>query len=256
MSSFVLYSRASSVTGPKVANYLGIPSGTEIPRRHRRCDHLIRWGNSYESSRGAQNILNSGNAISNAVDKLSSLRTLSQAGVPVPYFNESPTDLDSDIIIGRETEHSGGTDISFYEGRRHVSSRDHDYFLEYIEAGKEFRVHVVNGDIIKVSQKVYRGDGPEPQDPIIRNFDNGYRFIRPQSRPAGLVQAVAAVQALELDFGAVDILFDQRENPYVLEVNTAPSADPPTLEAYGQEFLSWADISNPPGLDNVEYDDE
>jgi len=51
------------------------------------------------------------------------------------------------------------------------------------------------------------------------------------------VVALAAVSALGLDFGAVDIIYNEHENQYyVLEVNTAPGLEGTTVEKYAEAF--------------------
>lgn len=252
----ILYANVTSVTGPKIADYLGVSGSTDAP--HGREDNIIRWGNSYTSARG-RNTLNSASAISNNVDKLGSLRQMENAGVPVPEFSQDASDMDysgNSVVLGRGAEHAGGTDIEIFNSRRDARRSNCDFCVQYIRSQSEFRVHVVDGNIIKVSQKVYRGDSSEPNHPKIRNYDNDYHFLNPRERPSGLFQGVAAVEAMNLDFGAVDMIFDQSNRPYVLEVNTAPSCDPPTLEEYGDAFAEWAGIDSYPGLDNVEYEDE
>jgi D-alanine-D-alanine ligase-like ATP-grasp enzyme len=45
--------------------------------------------------------------------------------------------------------------------------------------------------------------------------------------------AIQAINALSLDFGAVDIIYNQHENKYyVLEINTAPALAGTTLDSY------------------------
>lgn len=256
MTSYVLYANVTSVTGPKIANYLGIDGGTEAPRG--RVDNLIRWGNSYSSCR-ASRTLNAANAISTNVDKYQSLQRMENAGVPVPEFSRRPHNLDftgRSMVLGRGSEHMGGNDIQVFRNQDEAAQANADFYVQYIQAQSEFRVHALDGEIIKTSQKIFRGEGTEPGHPRIRNYEEGYRFLNPRTRPSGLFQGVAAVEALDLDFGAVDMIFDQSNRPYVLEVNTAPSCDPPTLQDYGDAFAEWAGIENYPGLDNVEYEDD
>ena len=50
-------------------------------------------------------------------------------------------------------------------------------------------------------------------------------------------QSIAAVQHVGLDFGAVDIIYNQREDSsYVLEINTAPGLMGTTGERYAEAF--------------------
>lgn len=252
---FLLYSRVSSVTGPKIADFLGIPSGRSAPEE--RLDHLIRWGSSSSVRYRPDNVVNQRSAISNNVDKFGSLRRMDDAGVPVPNFSRSPRDIGYPAF-GRGSSHEGGTDIVVVENDLQARQSGSDYFTEYIQSQSEFRVHVVDGTIEKLSEKIAREVSEEDgRHPVIRNYDNGWRFLRPQSgRPAGVVQAIAAVRAMELDFGAVDMIFDEENNPYVLEVNTAPSADPPTIQTYGEALADMTNLDDYPGMDNVDTEDD
>ncbi len=73
---------------------------------------------------------------------------------------------------------------------------------------------------------------------IIRSHDNGWVLCKNNitSRPEVIDVALAAVEALELDFAAVDILWSDEHGPTVLECNTAPGMDGSTVTAYANEF--------------------
>ncbi|MNL18562.1 hypothetical protein D3C87_1397120 [compost metagenome] len=77
----------------------------------------------------------------------------------------------------------------------------------------------------------------------IRNHGNGFIFARNEdgiTPPDVLVQAVNAVKALGLDFGAVDVIFnDKEQKAYVLEVNTAPGLAGETLQGYVKRFAQY-----------------
>ena len=79
-------------------------------------------------------------------------------------------------------------------------------------------------------------------DGYVRNLANGWVFCRDNVvEPDGLRDAaVSACAALGLDFGAVDIIWNERENKcYVLEVNTAPGLQGTTLENYANAIAAW-----------------
>lgn len=77
-------------------------------------------------------------------------------------------------------------------------------------------------------------------NPYIQNYSQGFRFRSPRYNPnqERLDAAVKAVEALGLDFGAVDLLIGEDRQTYVLEVNTAPSCSPLTARAYVDKFAA------------------
>lgn len=115
----------------------------------------------------------------------------------------------------------------------------HDFFTKFIPNEREYRIHVVRGQVIRVQRKYL--DFPDDQTvPEIKNFGQGYRFRTPRlelnrSRTQAAVNAVAA---LGLDFGGVDMIVDRGGQEYVLEVNTAPKCSPLTVEKYVAAFRS------------------
>ena len=74
----------------------------------------------------------------------------------------------------------------------------------------------------------------------IRSHDNGWVFCRRHVAPPTdvLTQAVSAVSVLGLDFGAVDVGWNERnQEATVYEVNTAPGLEGTTLEVYKDKIL-------------------
>lgn len=101
-------------------------------------------------------------------------------------------------------------------------------------------MHVLGGVAAVVQQKRRRnGILQDTDQSLIRNYDNGWVFatqnvVYSSSTIEDSVkqQAIAAVQALGLDFGAVDICVNlEGSKAYVLEVNTAPGLSSPTVLA-------------------------
>lgn len=114
-------------------------------------------------------------------------------------------------------------------------------YTKYIEKEAEFRVHAAGDKAIHVQMKL-RKHGVEPKE--VWNHDNGYVFT---SQLSGRVddsvlsavqqEGIKAVDAVGLDFGAVDIAW-ANGRPYVLEVNSAPGIEEPTLSKYVNYFKS------------------
>lgn len=95
------------------------------------------------------------------------------------------------------------------------------WFSQYVPISREYRAWVFRDHVLDVYEKQmarparYRGIG--------RNFGNGFEFVHRTSYPSEVArQAALAIEALEYDFAAVDLLEGKDGQIYVLEANAAP----------------------------------
>lgn len=187
--------------------------------------------------------LNSADAIHNATNKRRMRELFREYDVPAPKLytmHEAHALAKQGVtLIGRPDKHRQGrgfwkvnSNSSFMKamnGTRQKAAATH--FMEYIDIEREFRVHIVNGKSIKISQKS-----------IVGNHRNGARFEYPHDfnhKKTLRRAAIQAVEALGLDFGAVDIMWANGQ-PYVAEVNTAPcltDRNSDTLDRYVRAFM-------------------
>lgn len=99
----------------------------------------------------------------------------------------------------------------------------------------EYRVHVFRGRVIDYRKKSRRVEDPAtPEQSDVRTLGNGWIFRADNLRRLERIEnlALAAINALGLDFGAVDIIMDEEGDVRVVEVNTAVSMEEQTLENY------------------------
>lgn len=198
--------------------------------------------------------LNRPEAVNIAANKLLAFRAFSNTGVPTVDWTEDPevaaqwqgqlfTVVQRQILNG----HSG-EGIRIVEPNEPLSQAP--LYTKYKKKKHEFRVHVFNGRVIDIQQKrIQIVEGLPQQAPDmamhvqphhkVRNHQNGWVYCRDGldlniERTGQIGQiAIRAVTALGLDFGAVDIIFNEREgNFYVLEVNTAVGLQGTTAEKY------------------------
>ena len=221
----LMYNRRGRATGEKIAMALQLPDNI-----------LIRWGTSLNPERDEEfeRVINSSESIQNATDKLHSLVVMSEAGLNVPAWSEDPMELVEEYgypILGRKLRHARGSDIQFCLQKRDFR-RPRDFYTAYIPTNREYRVHVVGSEAVRVQAKYL--DFPEQKKAWIRNYESGYRFRNPRLRMhrRRLQAAISAVSVLGLDFGAVDLIVGDDNETYILEVNTAPSCSPLTGAAY------------------------
>jgi hypothetical protein len=180
-------------------------------------------------------------------DKFLELQTLQNAGVPVPLFSEVVDRVDFPYLA-RKRQHTRGQDIVpiLGPGQLHDWARtNRDFFVRYTPFTREFRVWVYRRRTLAIYEKVLRY--PERVSTIGAHFENGFAFIfRGEPMPEFGGIAANAVHALELDFGAVDVL-DTPDGPVVLEVNTAPGVEGLRhgITKLATKIMKWAELDYP-----------
>ena len=159
-------------------------------------------------------------------NKYDQMVRMREAGVRVPPTYLAADSPDKFPLLGRKFKHRGGTDIKVVLQPEELpwrSASGSDFFVEFIPIETEYRVWVYRGSHMGTYQKVQKH--PEQFKRIGRNFKNGFAFdiVKRGDLPTEAIGlASRSVEALGLDFGAVDILRGKDGLDYVLEVNTAP----------------------------------
>lgn len=203
---------------------------------------VINWGNSQVNLRGHRiKVLNKPEAIAIASNKLSTFRTLQMYGVPTVEWTTDRVKasdwLDENTIVyaRHKLSSSSGDGIEIVKFEDNIPYAP--LYTKGFNKSHEYRVHIANGRVIDFTKKKHRS-GVET-NPLIKNMANGWVFCRDGVALPGAVRAasLAAVQAIGLDFGAVDILYREREDvARILEINTAPGLEGTTLEKYKEEL--------------------
>lgn len=243
MSAFILYHPKSGPTGRQLRDALGILGGTRV---RGNPEAIIRWGSQREPERGG---INSPQALSLASDKLRALVALRNAGLTVPDFIALTPGWErfGDYTwLARRKHGYGGTDIVALgpDSSADVVPHDSEFLSRYIPNTREYRIHVFADAVIRIQGKYL--DFPEQHtNPYIQNYAQGFRFRTPDKRLNNdrTEAAVAAVSALGLVFGAVDLLIGEDRRAYVLEVNTAPKLAPLTCSQYTAAIRDYLGIN-------------
>lgn len=177
-----------------------------------------------------------------AQNKLSAFNAFQDAGLStVPWTTDKNVALTWDLIVLRSTltGHSGqGITLHDKNDGGGEFLQDAPLYTQYVKKTYECRVHVFNGKVIDAQVKRKVRDA-EAVDTKIRNIHTGWVYCREDfvldERAKEL--AVAACAATSLDFGAVDIIYNQHHDKfYLLEVNTAPGLTGTTLINYISEI--------------------
>jgi glutathione synthase/RimK-type ligase-like ATP-grasp enzyme len=221
----------ASNSAKELSRYLGVKrllsnGSSRFIGKHR--DVVINWGNG----KGNVGIARQINKLSNvqlASNKLSTFIALDRAGVSIPWFSTNKSEAEDSLytIISR-------TNLYGHSGDGIVAGVvNAPLYVEYINKVAEYRAIVVGNEVVDFKQKKKKRE--VAHHPTVWNLSGGYIMAREGiAKPDGIdVLAIVAVQALGLDFGAVDIIADGDGVLYVLEVNTAFGLEGTTIQLVG-----------------------
>lgn len=201
---------------------------------------IINWGSGDAPNwdvESARRILNHPYYVRGASNKLTAFRALEAAGVSIPPFTterrEALNMMEEGLVVAR-------TKLQGHSGEGIVICDDEivnaPLYVKYMKKKHEYRVHVFGGAVIDIQQKRKKREvDNDDVDYKVRNHANGWVYCRDNLEYSDsiLSDATSAVAALGLDFGAVDIIWNEHHGrSYVLEVNTAPGLEGSTLGKY------------------------
>lgn len=219
----ICYSRCSEPSARKIAGEL---KDVQLERKsHGWAD--VNWGRADTNATLNTNIRTSTN-------KRRMRELFREHGVPMPeLIRPAEGYWGVPVLVGRPDQHTGGRGFwlcrNLEDVRRALRGtrrkRAATHFMEYIDAPREYRVHIFLGKSIRISEKSQKG--------------NGYVTIKPQHSVKHVRKAAKqAVAALGLDFGAVDILASDTDC-WVTEVNAAPGVGGSMPALYAETFKKW-----------------
>jgi hypothetical protein len=218
-------------------------------------DAIICWGTHLPELDGLK-VLNS---MDKRLDKYDQAVKLGQSGVStVRVFdpknvNDIPTFIKAGYLF-RSKSHVGGSDLLGLERNPQLG-----FFTEKVDFAEEVRIHSFAERSIRAGKKIPR-DGftavTKAVDwrpnagllhPWVRSYDGGWKISYDGFKSTDAMRAIAhaAVKALGLTFGAVDIGITKDNRLVVLEVNTAPGIEGGTLHSYVRAINRWLGVEKP-----------
>jgi len=213
-------------------------------RKHGDFTHIINWGSTEEKFNGTY--INPPAKVQDACDKIATFKALDAANVPTLTWTDSQEaaqvwwDAGKVVVVRKLLRASGGRGIVLAGRKRDVPLVHAPLYTKYMKKADEYRVHCVRGEIIDIQMKRKRQETNNDEvDYQIRNYHNGWVFCRGGVAAPDCVRvaALAAVTALGLDFGGVDVGYNKHAGTAcVYEVNTAPGIEGTTLHNYFTAF--------------------
>lgn len=223
----------------------------------RSGDVLINWGNTHGDS--ASGLLNPKESIRQASNKLLFFQKMKEANPDdIPEFwTERQAIPDGAFPIVCRTVLAGHSGDGIVMADSRDSLVPASLYVKYIKKQDEYRIHVGRRRVwyppsdheyegtwrdeaaVIAQQRKAKRNGFENPNWQIRNHQNGFVYVRQDvSPPPAVVEAAKrALLATDLDFGAVDVIWNAKENrAYVLEINTAPGLEGQTVTDYANFF--------------------
>lgn len=205
---------------------------------------VINWGSSNLPDEVLKcKIINDPSKVAICSDKLKFFETLQGTQVSVVPWTTDKNEVRSWIDSGYEVfartllkSHSGNGIIILDSESEIV---DAPLYTMYIKKESEWRLHYIGGQLAFIQRKVKDPNIEQPKDWRIRAHQNGFIYQQNnESIPEKVIeQGNLAYKTIGLDFGAIDIIYNKRnDKAYILEINTAPGLENTTVNIYAQHL--------------------
>ena len=202
--------------------------------KHKPNHLCINWG-----ATNPPDYVNLNKQTADASNKLTAFQILGKKGLPIPQWTDNQEEAKGwlpEAVLARTilNGHSGKGIINF------TGTEPAPLYVKYIKKKHEYRIHATKNAVLDIQQKKRKlGEEANYQ---IRNLKNGWIYARDninQPKQEALDIAIKAINALNLDFGAVDIIYNEKQDKYyILEVNTAPGLENTTVTKYKDFFAN------------------
>jgi len=245
---YLLGSKAGIYTARKLAQMLDLKFHTNAYNIKPNSDILIRYGNAQYSDKISKDTnINSRNSII----KMSAKHHLSKFLArdpdllsPIYYPHDYDTRLPINLtfpVLARKRTHRAGNDIVYCENYCDIPE-DVEFLVDFYPTSREYRVHVFNGEVIKIFRKY--PINKETAHPYIRSSSFGWQYKKSkinQILEADLLvdTAIKVAKLVDAVFCGIDIAWSNKRNMgrwIIWEVNSAPALNGPSLQYYVSLF--------------------
>ncbi len=231
--------------------------------------YLFRWGCTSSVSElglaAPTHTVNSAESIQWCSNKKVGRLEMQAAGVPVPqtWGTAEQASVFAGRVVLRPAQHAQGRNLftytlteqdrapgdGYYDLLNKARQLGQHYVSVLIDKVAEYRVFVAQNRVVWVAQKA-----PGNPDQVAWNVAQGGRFdnTRWGDWPKRVIQAaLAAAKVSGTDFCGVDVMVDAEGNPYVLEVNSAPSQTSPYRQQCVAKVFDYIIANGKAALEDV-----
>lgn len=249
----VLPYKTESASAKVVSDILGVKRMLVVGSKLKDSEEttIVNWGNSTTDLSGLPSVkvINKQEGIRKASNKRDFFRAIqdhnevSDSPISIPDWTEDSAvakewyESGHDVVCRHTLQGHSGEGIEVVKFREEVEAEhavpEAPLYTKYVKKRDEYRVHVVAKEAIFVQRKGRErdDDGSADINYQIRNHANGFIFLTQDLNPHKTVisESIKAVNALGLDFGAVDVIWNERRKAAtVIEVNTACGLQSPS----------------------------
>lgn len=211
--------------------------------RPRAGDVVVNWGAGDPPQFGPATTLNAD--VTDAQCKLATFKALAGAEIRTPALTEdkdAAAELGFPVVCRTKLRGHSGDGIVIANKQDELVAAP--LYTKYIKKKDEYRVHVLRDGAFFVQRKARKLDNDKPNWQV-RNLAGGFVFAEVEQAdvPADVLElSVRSIAALGLDFGGVDVMWNEKERKaYVLEINTACGLEERTANRYAEAIRNLAD---------------
>ena len=235
MDNYLLYNKGSSASARALAKLLGIKASSKLLVN----PPIIRYGNS-DNPLSIDTQVNSPESIKLCSNSIQFSQFCQEKGFTSPIYTPltQVDEIETFPCLIRKKYHRSGLDIHIinsieeYESFVHEHGRRGFYHVPFIKTEYEIRVHVINGEVVRLFRKVHADE----ENNFIRSASFGWGYSLRSTRYSKAKElAVSLATALDIYFVALDMAWNKSEKEYCIwEANSGPGLNTETLNIYAQ----------------------
>lgn len=244
--NYLLYNKRSYITARMLATQLGLKATRSVDRIKKAGKApVIRYGNSSGFFGDRDTKINSPSVINMCANSRKFSLWCREHNYYSPFYKKfDPYNIPEYPFLLRRLHHMRGKDIILVRNDndlRKISQAilANRYWVPFISTTFELRVHVINGEIVRVFKKVKPGALEKGE--FIRTSVKDWKYSLRENLDKKYLRAqelcINLVNDLGLFFAGIDIAWDNVNRKYIIwEVNTAPGLSTVTAKIYADKL--------------------